>query len=108
MPPTARKARTGEFTPPGVTWEARSKSDCETGASYEYDTWVLTCENEWADGWCGRHRRRSGGTVPQRWGEPCSLSRHPVSRQSAGRPCFGAMPSLTILFHKDVPPLGRS
>ncbi len=50
VPPTARKARTGEFTPPGVTRDARSKSDCDTGASYEYDTWVLTCENEWTDG----------------------------------------------------------
>lgn len=36
VPPTARKARTGEFTPPGVTREARSKSVCETGASYGY------------------------------------------------------------------------
>src|SRR6185503_4926900 len=26
VPPTARKARTGEFTPPGVTFWARSKS----------------------------------------------------------------------------------
>ncbi|GEB58474.1 hypothetical protein GCM10017674_45490 [Streptomyces gardneri] len=44
VPPTARKARTGEFTPPGVTRDARSKSVCETGASYEYGTVILTCE----------------------------------------------------------------
>lgn len=35
VPPTARKARTGEFTPPGVTVAARSNRACETGASYE-------------------------------------------------------------------------
>ncbi len=34
VPPTAPKARTGEFTPPGVTASARSKRVCETGASY--------------------------------------------------------------------------
>ncbi|CAM5304096.1 hypothetical protein SALBM311S_11518 [Streptomyces alboniger] len=34
VPPTARKARTGEFTPPGVTAAARSNRACETGASY--------------------------------------------------------------------------
>ncbi|GGR37413.1 hypothetical protein GCM10010497_45170 [Streptomyces cinereoruber] len=49
VPPTARKARTGEFTPPGVTREARSKSVCETGASYEYGTVILTCENDVGD-----------------------------------------------------------
>src|SRR6188474_1862932 len=26
VPPTARNARTGEFTPPGMTWRARSNS----------------------------------------------------------------------------------
>lgn len=36
VPPTARKARTGEFTPPGVTRDARSKRVCETLASYGY------------------------------------------------------------------------
>ena len=36
VPPTARKARTGEFTPPGVTAAARSKRVCETGASNGY------------------------------------------------------------------------
>ncbi len=45
VPPTARKARTGEFTPPGVTTDARSNSDCETGASYEYATLVLICDS---------------------------------------------------------------
>src|SRR4029453_1786517 len=29
VPPTARKARTGEFTPPGVTARARSNRACE-------------------------------------------------------------------------------
>ncbi len=33
VPPTARKARTGEFTPPGVTADARSNRSCEAGAS---------------------------------------------------------------------------
>src|SRR3954471_18517226 len=36
VPPTARKARTGEFTPPGVTRPARSNSCADTGASYGY------------------------------------------------------------------------
>src|SRR5690242_14985907 len=36
VPPTARKARTGEFTPPGVTARARSSSACEAGASKGY------------------------------------------------------------------------
>src|SRR5438552_9677977 len=43
VPPTARNARTGEFTPPGVTADARSNSDCETGASYGKGTVILTC-----------------------------------------------------------------
>src|SRR4051794_27949606 len=34
VPPTARKARTGELTPPGVTRPARSNSCADTGASY--------------------------------------------------------------------------
>jgi hypothetical protein len=29
VPPTARNARTGEFTPPGVTIRARSNRACE-------------------------------------------------------------------------------
>ncbi len=33
VPPTARKARTGEFTPPGVTSRPRAKSACDTGAA---------------------------------------------------------------------------
>src|SRR3954447_14719455 len=33
VPPTARKARTGELTPPGVTARARSKRAAEPGAS---------------------------------------------------------------------------
>lgn len=57
VPPTARKARTGEFTPPGVTREARSKSVCETGASYEYGTVILTCENDFG------HDIGNGGRV---------------------------------------------
>ena len=32
VPPTARNARTGEFTPPGVTASARSNRACEAGA----------------------------------------------------------------------------
>src|SRR5579859_7013281 len=36
VPPTALKARTGEFTPPGVTTDARSNNAWETGASYGY------------------------------------------------------------------------
>src|ERR1700722_17150686 len=32
VPPTARKARTGLFTPPGMTRLARSKSDREVGS----------------------------------------------------------------------------
>src|SRR4051794_6954566 len=31
-PPTARKARTGLLTPPGITFSARSKSDVDTGS----------------------------------------------------------------------------
>ena len=38
VPPTARNARTGELTPPGVTRRARSKSACEAGASYGWVT----------------------------------------------------------------------
>ncbi len=34
VPPTARNARTGEFTPPGVTASARSNSAADSGASY--------------------------------------------------------------------------
>src|SRR3954470_7231423 len=33
VPPTARKARTGEFTPPGVTALARANSASDAGAS---------------------------------------------------------------------------
>ena len=33
VPPTAWKARTGLFTPPGVTPRPRAKSSAETGAS---------------------------------------------------------------------------
>jgi hypothetical protein len=33
VPPTARKARTGLFTPPGVIACARAKRSAETGAS---------------------------------------------------------------------------
>ena len=33
VPPTARKARTGEFTPPGMTRWARSNRAAERGAS---------------------------------------------------------------------------
>src|SRR5215207_8256653 len=36
VPPTARKARTGELTPPGVTCPARSNNCADTGASYGY------------------------------------------------------------------------
>jgi hypothetical protein len=38
VPPTARKARTGEFTPPGVTERARSKRAALAGAGSS-----LTC-----------------------------------------------------------------
>ncbi len=34
VPPTARKARTGELTPPGMTAPARAINASETGASY--------------------------------------------------------------------------
>jgi hypothetical protein len=33
VPPTARNARTGEFTPPGITRWARSNNSAEIGAS---------------------------------------------------------------------------
>ena len=33
VPPTARNARTGEFTPPGITRWARANSSAETGAA---------------------------------------------------------------------------
>ncbi len=33
VPPTARNARTGEFTPPGITCCARSNSSADLGAS---------------------------------------------------------------------------
>src|SRR3712207_6672170 len=33
VPPTARKARTGELTPPGMTFCARANSSAERGAS---------------------------------------------------------------------------
>jgi len=36
VPPTARKARTGELTPPGVPARARSKSAADPGASAGY------------------------------------------------------------------------
>src|SRR3954447_24796845 len=36
VPPTARKARTGELTPPGTMAEARSNRAWETGASSGY------------------------------------------------------------------------
>ncbi|GAA2504336.1 hypothetical protein GCM10010393_41180 [Streptomyces gobitricini] len=69
VPPTARKARTGEFTPPGVTRDARSKSVCETGASYEYGTLVLTCENELTAAMLG-HGGRGEGSGPSLNGPP--------------------------------------
>src|SRR5687768_10617824 len=31
VPPTALNARTGELTPPGMRWRARSKAACELG-----------------------------------------------------------------------------
>jgi hypothetical protein len=34
VPPTARKARTGELTPPGITARARVMSASDAGASY--------------------------------------------------------------------------
>ena len=37
VPPTARKARTGELTPPGMTASARSRRAAEAGASSGYD-----------------------------------------------------------------------
>ncbi|GAB4589375.1 hypothetical protein Ntsu_72070 [Nocardia sp. IFM 10818] len=40
VPPTELKARTGEFTPPGMTAAARSKSWAETGT----DAWVTRGE----------------------------------------------------------------
>ena len=36
VPPTARKARTGLLTPPGVTAAARVSSAWDKGASYGY------------------------------------------------------------------------
>ena len=33
VPPTARKARTGLFTPPGVSFWPRAKRSADTGAS---------------------------------------------------------------------------
>ena len=36
VPPTARKARTGELTPPGTMVRARSNRACEAGASGGY------------------------------------------------------------------------
>ena len=33
VPPTARKARTGELTPPGVTARARASRAADAGAS---------------------------------------------------------------------------
>src|SRR5689334_8564104 len=47
VPPTARNARTGEFTPPGITRCARSNNAAEAGAS--------TCP-VWQG---GRHARRA-------------------------------------------------
>ncbi|GAA4906270.1 hypothetical protein GCM10023237_27240 [Streptomyces coeruleoprunus] len=110
VPPTARKARTGEFTPPGVTWDARSKSDCETGASYEYDTWVLTCENEWAGGYgrgaAGFFRappgERSAETSAEGSDESCVEKSDEKSRAlSRTTPCTTSRhgPGFTIFLH---------
>src|SRR5690242_15215385 len=50
VPPTARNARTGEFTPPGTTARARSNSAREAGAS--------------ASRWAGRARSVSVTATP--------------------------------------------
>ncbi|GAB3416995.1 hypothetical protein GCM10027569_40560 [Flindersiella endophytica] len=39
VPPTARKARTGEFTPPGVTTLARPNQDSEAGTVVTRPLW---------------------------------------------------------------------
>jgi hypothetical protein len=41
VPPTAANARTGEFTPPGVTCRARSNHACEAAEEGE-DTWAFS------------------------------------------------------------------
>src|SRR3954466_594052 len=44
VPPTARKARTGEFTPPGVTADGRARGGGETGAAYEEGNSLISCD----------------------------------------------------------------
>src|SRR5439155_13331804 len=46
VPPTARNARTGEFTPPGSTAFARSKSSCERLTSGERPEVVVLARRE--------------------------------------------------------------
>ncbi|GAA2937410.1 hypothetical protein GCM10020221_36460 [Streptomyces thioluteus] len=59
VPPTARNARTGEFTPPGVTTAARSKSVWDTGASYGKGTLFLPADD------VGRDVVGDGGRAPR-------------------------------------------
>ena len=61
VPPTARKARTGELTPPGVTAAARSNRAALAGASSGYDGRAVA--------WRSREHCRKPGCEPgPRWG----------------------------------------
>jgi hypothetical protein len=40
-PPTERKARTGELTPPGMSWRARAKRASETGDAEEEEEYIF-------------------------------------------------------------------
>jgi len=55
-PPTARKARTGELTPPGMTLEARAKSSLETGSDMRRSVPILRVAVK-PDSLKPRHRR---------------------------------------------------
>ena len=79
VPPTARKARTGEFTPPGVTASARSNSAADSGASKGY---VTRASLSAVSGRVGRgtgpaRPRRGDGTVEGCPSSPCRRSRSP-------------------------------
>ena len=63
VPPTAEKARTGEFTPPGITARARSNRAADTGAASGLAVWGDAHTDQCPSS--GRHSDRPGAeTMP--------------------------------------------
>src|SRR3984957_7207640 len=69
-PPTARKARTGELTPPGITAHAASKSAWERGieAKWEAGGFMVPIGAVGAEAKYSRHGRSGMAARPERYG----------------------------------------